>query len=174
MNTSNIVSPARTFKTLSSDDLRRCAPSIFAEHARPGVSTTRGYPIALAVERGLKLAESQRRLGAKVDHHVATLRQVAGDSERLPANASLWERVREVAIYEDETGYLGRATRDADGTIWLSEHNCAISGVSSPYPIACQEELELFGEVLGATVTRECHIASGGRSCTYRVEPLEG
>lgn len=94
-------------------------------------------------------------------------------AERLPAGASLWEKVREVAIYEDETGYLGRATRDADGTIRLSEHNCAISGVSGPYPIACEEELELFGEVLGARVTRECHIASGGRSCTYRVEPRD-
>jgi hypothetical protein len=32
------VAPARVFKALSSDDLRRCAPSVFAEHARPGVS----------------------------------------------------------------------------------------------------------------------------------------
>ena len=32
------VAPARVFKALSADDLRRCAPSIFAEHARPGVS----------------------------------------------------------------------------------------------------------------------------------------
>jgi predicted ArsR family transcriptional regulator len=94
-------------------------------------------------------------------------------AERLPAGASLWERVREVAIYEDETGYLGRATRDQAGTIWLSEHNCAISGVSGPYPIACEEELQLFGEVLGARVTRQCSIAAGDRSCTYRVEPLE-
>jgi hypothetical protein len=39
MDTSAIVSPARTFKALSSEDLRRCAPSIFAEHARPGVSS---------------------------------------------------------------------------------------------------------------------------------------
>jgi predicted ArsR family transcriptional regulator len=93
--------------------------------------------------------------------------------ERLPSSASLWDRVREVARYQDETGYLGRATRDQDGTIRLCLHNCAISGVSVPYPIACQEELELFGEALGATVTRECHIASGGRSCTYRVEPLD-
>ena len=94
-------------------------------------------------------------------------------TERLPVGASLWEKVREVAVYEDETGYLGRATRDPDGTIWLSEHNCAIFGVSSPYPIACEAELQLIGEVLDARVTRECHIASGGRSCTYRVEPLE-
>jgi predicted ArsR family transcriptional regulator len=94
-------------------------------------------------------------------------------ADRLLPGASLWEKVREVAAYEDETGYLGRATLDQDGTIRLSEHNCAISGVSSPYPIACEEELQLFGEILEAKVTRECHIPSGGRSCTYRVEPLE-
>jgi predicted ArsR family transcriptional regulator len=93
-------------------------------------------------------------------------------AERLSPDATLWERVREVASYQDETGYLGRAVRDADGTIRLCEHNCAISGVSVPYPIACDEELALFGEVLGAKVTRECHIPSGGRSCTYKVEPV--
>ena len=94
-------------------------------------------------------------------------------TDRLPSGASLWERVREVASYEDETGYLGRAARDSDGTIRLSLHNCAISGVSGPYPIACEEELQLLGEVLGAQVTRECHIPSGGRSCTYRVQPMD-
>jgi len=94
-------------------------------------------------------------------------------AERLPAGASLWERTREMAVYEDETGYLGRASIDPDGTIRLSEHNCAITGVSNPYPIACEEELRLISEVLGAKVTRECHIPSGGRSCTYRVEPIK-
>jgi hypothetical protein len=33
-----IVSPSRVFKALSSDDLRRSAPSVFADHPRPGVS----------------------------------------------------------------------------------------------------------------------------------------
>jgi predicted ArsR family transcriptional regulator len=92
-------------------------------------------------------------------------------AERLPRGASLWDRVREVAGYQDETGYLGRAERGPDGTIRLSEHNCAIYGVSGPYPIACRAELELLTNVLKARVTRECHIASGGRSCTYVVEP---
>jgi predicted ArsR family transcriptional regulator len=94
-------------------------------------------------------------------------------TERLPSGASLWERTREMAVYEDDTGYLGRASVDANGKILLSEHNCAISGVSNPYPIACEEELRLISEVLGAKVTRECHIPSGDRSCTYRVEPLD-
>ncbi len=93
-------------------------------------------------------------------------------AERLPSDATLWDRVREVASYLDETGYLGRAVHNPDGAIRLCEHNCAISGVSVPYPMACEEELALLGEVLGAKVTRELHIASGGRSCTYRVEPL--
>jgi len=53
-------------------------------------------------------------------------------SDRLPHDATLWERVREVASYQDETGYLGRAARDADGSIRLREHNCAIAGVSVP------------------------------------------
>ena len=94
-------------------------------------------------------------------------------SDRLPHDATLWERVREVASYQDETGYLGRAARDADGSIRLREHNCAIAGVSVPYPIACEEELALLSDVLDAKITRECHIASGGRSCTYKVEPLD-
>lgn len=42
MNTSDIVPTSSSrvaAKALSSEDLRRCAPSIFAEHARPGVSS---------------------------------------------------------------------------------------------------------------------------------------
>jgi predicted ArsR family transcriptional regulator len=93
--------------------------------------------------------------------------------DHLPPDATLWDRVREVASYEDETGYLGRATCDAAGTIRLHEHNCAISAISGEYQIACEEELQLLGEVLHARVTRESHIASGGRSCTYRIEPLD-
>jgi len=93
--------------------------------------------------------------------------------EHLPPHAALWEKVKEVASYQDETGYLGRATLEADGTIHLSEHNCAIFAVSGAYQIACVAELQLIAEVLGARVTRECHILTGGRSCTYRIEPAE-
>jgi hypothetical protein len=57
------------------------------KHAQPGVAAPRQYPIAFMVERGLKLAESQHRLGARVNQHVAALRQVAGELQRLPADA---------------------------------------------------------------------------------------
>jgi predicted ArsR family transcriptional regulator len=41
--------------------------------------------------------------------------------------------------------------------------------VSSEHAAACQAELDLFRDVLGADVQRESHIAAGDRCCTYRI-----
>ena len=56
-----------------------------------------------------------------------------------------------------------------DGTVRLQQCNCAIYGIASASSSPCEAELALFGEVLGAEVVRETHIASGDRSCTYRI-----
>jgi predicted ArsR family transcriptional regulator len=94
-------------------------------------------------------------------------------SERLPPGASLVERVRELAVIQDELGYLAEANVDADGVIRLREHNCAIYDVAKGAPAACMAEVELFREVLGAEVTREHHIAAGDRCCCYRIAERE-
>lgn len=88
---------------------------------------------------------------------------------RLPARASLADRVRELAVIQDELGYLAQAEINPDGTIRLVEHNCAILEVARGTARACEAELALFGEVLDADVVRESHIAAGDRCCTYRV-----
>ncbi len=90
-------------------------------------------------------------------------------AERLPPDAGLADRARELAVIQDEQGYLCAADVDPDGTIRLTEHNCAIFGVASGTPAACQAELDLFREILGAEVVRETHIAAGDRCCSYRV-----
>jgi predicted ArsR family transcriptional regulator len=99
------------------------------------------------------------------------------------SGAPLEDRVREVARFQDEQGYLcdcRRETRageelepiavDAHGVIRLREHNCAIYDVATATPAACRAEVQLFREVLGARVVRETHIAAGDRCCTYRIE----
>ena len=68
-----------------------------------------------------------------------------------------------------DQGYLADTVLGPDGTIRLREHNCAIYHIAEGSPAACQAELELFSEVLGADVVREQHIASGDRCCTYRI-----
>ncbi len=95
-------------------------------------------------------------------------------AERLTADASLTDRVRELATIQDELGYLAQIEVTPDGSIRLVEHNCAIFQVAKESERACQAELELFGEVLGADVVRISHIAAGDRCCTYRVVPRPG
>ena len=90
-------------------------------------------------------------------------------AERLPADASVVDRARELAVIQDEQGYLADALLGTDGTIRLREHNCAILDVARGESAACEAELEMFREVLGADVVRETHIASGDRCCTYRI-----
>ena len=89
--------------------------------------------------------------------------------DRVGANAPLVDRVRALAVLQDEQGYLADATLDPDGSIRLREHNCAILQVARGERAACDAELDLFREVLGADVVRETHIASGDRCCSYRV-----
>jgi predicted ArsR family transcriptional regulator len=110
-------------------------------------------------------AARRRQLGDRVRSQLA---------DRASEHAPLSERVMELAVIQAEQGYLSEASVDADGTIRLHEHNCAIYHVARANPAACQAELELFREVLGAEVVRETHIVSGDRCCTYRIAERPG
>jgi predicted ArsR family transcriptional regulator len=90
-------------------------------------------------------------------------------AENLTPEARLVDRARELAVIQDEQGYLAEATIGADGVIRLVERNCAIHRVAADNGAACQAELELFREILGPDVERETHIAAGDRCCTYRI-----
>jgi predicted ArsR family transcriptional regulator len=89
--------------------------------------------------------------------------------EAIGQDAPFLDRVRELAVIQDEQGYLCGAELSADGTIRLREHNCAIYHVAAGDPAPCEAELALFRDVLGADVVRETHIAAGDRCCTYRI-----
>ncbi|HEX5824137.1 MAG TPA: helix-turn-helix domain-containing protein [Candidatus Limnocylindrales bacterium] len=89
--------------------------------------------------------------------------------ERVGPGAPFLDRVRALAVLQDEQGYLADTVLEPDGSIRLREHNCAILDVARGQRAACDAELDLFREVLGADVIRESHIASGDRCCSYRV-----
>lgn len=88
---------------------------------------------------------------------------------RLGAEVPLADRARELAVVQDEQGYLAETIIGADGLIRLVERNCAIHRVVAGHAAACQAELDLFRELLGTDVERETHIASGDRCCSYRI-----
>ena len=121
----------------------------------------------MATELVEQVFQARRRiLGERIRARLAT---VLGPSPTLAA------RVRELAVIQDESGYLCRATPldGIDGPLELREANCAILGAAASHPAACRAEIQLFEEVLDARVTRISHIAAGDRCCTYRIEPRE-
>lgn len=102
----------------------------------------------------------RRQMGARIRERM---------TENLGPDATIVDRVRELAVIQDEQGYLAEADVDDAGAVRLTEHNCAIFQVAHGNPAACRAELELFRDVLGVSVVRESHIASGDRCCSYRV-----
>jgi predicted ArsR family transcriptional regulator len=105
-------------------------------------------------------AARRRQIGERMRRRLA---------DRLPESASLEDVVRELAVIQDDAGYIAEALVDDEGTIRLREHNCAIYQVSKGTRAACDAEIRLFREVLGVEVVRETHIAAGDRCCTYRI-----
>ncbi len=105
-------------------------------------------------------AARQRQIGDRIRRRMA---------EQLPEDASMADRVRVLAMLQDEAGYLAEAVVADDGSMRLREHNCAINKISQRTTAPCNAELALFKDVLGVDVERESHIATGDRCCTYVV-----
>src|SRR4051794_20357032 len=99
-------------------------------------------------------AARRRQIGSRIQRRM---------SERLADDSTVADRITELAVIQDEQGYLATAELDPAGTLHLVEHNCAIYDVAKGNPAACRAELDLFRDVLGASVVRESHIASGDR-----------
>ena len=101
-----------------------------------------------------RFAARRRQLGERMQQRLA---------ERLGPDASLGEAVRELAVFQDEQGYLCESDLGAGGVLWLRQFNCAIHHVARETPAACAAELALFREVLGAA--RRARVTHrGGRS----------
>ena len=167
--------------------------SVVRQAVRHGVGRPRHlYDVTAAAQRSLPanydglattLLESIADVGGDqlVEQVFQARRRILGDRIRarfataLGPSPTLAARVRELAVIQDESGYLCRATPldGIDGPLELREANCAILGAAAGHPAACRAEIQLFEEVLEARVTRISHIAAGDRSCTYRIEPRE-
>jgi predicted ArsR family transcriptional regulator len=105
-------------------------------------------------------AARRRQIGDRVRRRIA---------ERVGTDAPLADRVRELAVIQDELGYLAETSLDGDGSVRLRENNCAIFHVAGGGSVACQAELDLFRDILDADVQRETHIVAGDRCCSYRI-----
>lgn len=85
----------------------------------------------------------------------------------LPLN----QRAHRLAELLTSLGYMAEAPEE-DGAL-LREHNCAIRAVIERFPEICVAEKRFLEEVLGASVTRQTHIAAGANCCEYCIHPAD-
>ena len=118
----------------------------------------------------------QNSLGeAALDTIIAT-REAATTTAYQAAMAgaeTLADRVAALTRLRSAEGYMAEWREEADGTLLLIENHCPICAAATACQGFCRAELDEFRSVLGpgASVTREEHIVSGGRRCTYAIVP---
>lgn len=117
-------------------------------------------PIALSILRQIRELDGD----GKVERLFARrTRELAAQYKKALAGKSVEERFRELARIRDGEGYMA----GAEGRCLLERH-CPIAAVAREFPLVCKYEKLLFEAVLGTALERTDHLASGGRTCTYR------
>jgi predicted ArsR family transcriptional regulator len=93
----------------------------------------------------------------------------------VAACGDLQEQVAEVARLRDVAGYQAEWGPGEDGSLVLTENNCAIHRVAETHPAVCASELALLQRVLGpgVEVTRLAHAMAGDAVCAYCIRPRQ-
>lgn len=109
-------------------------------------------------------------LNKVIDKHSASQKQKYRDA--LTPLSSLQDKAVQLAEMRTAEGYMAEAKSDGDDWL-LIENHCPICSAANQCRRLCANELEVFTHALGETitVTREDHILSGARRCTYRLRP---
>ncbi|WP_108395894.1 helix-turn-helix transcriptional regulator [Devosia submarina] len=87
---------------------------------------------------------------------------------------SLRERVARLVQLRSAEGYMAAWHEQEDGSLLLVENHCPICAAATACQGFCRAELDVFSAVLGpdVSVTREEHIVSGGRRCSYAIREI--
>ncbi|UJW85624.1 transcriptional regulator [Devosia sp. SL43] len=88
---------------------------------------------------------------------------------------SLRDKVAALADLRTAEGYMADWREESDGSLVLIENHCPICAAATACQGFCRAELDVFRAVLGpnAEVTRDEHIVSGGRRCSYAIRETD-
>jgi predicted ArsR family transcriptional regulator len=115
-------------------------------------------------EEGIK-----RVISRCADQQIETYRS------RIPARASLQNRLRALISLRNEEGFMAEVQSQSDGSFLLIENHCPISAAVNVCPKLCDAEMEIFRTILGegVTIERAEHMMAVARRCVYRIRTAE-
>lgn len=79
------------------------------------------------------------------------------------------DKVRELAAFRDEGGYMADASRVGAKNGEVLEHNCPIYAIAEKYPEACQVEVGLFRKLLHEDVEATHRVVAGAPVCRFLI-----
>ena len=88
-------------------------------------------------------------------------------------DASLEEKLNELASIRTEEGYMAHISKEEDGYL-LVENHCPICDAAKSCQGFCKSELRTFQNVLGdqVAIERTSHILTGAKRCAYKITPI--
>lgn len=97
--------------------------------------------------------------------------QVRSYRSRMGDRAELRSRLEALAQLRCEEGYMAEVKTGDTGELLFVENHCPISCAAQSCSEFCDNELNMFREVLGdaAEIVRIEHMVHGSRRCVYRV-----
>jgi len=100
-----------------------------------------------------------------------TQQQIDNYRSRIPARASLQNRLKTLISIRNEEGYMAEVQRQPDGSFFLIENHCPVCAAAKVCPMLCDSELDIFRAILGESVVieRTEHMLAGARRCVYRI-----
>ena len=86
---------------------------------------------------------------------------------------TLMGRLEQLVELRRIDGYMADWKANEEGKYILTELNCPIQHVAAGCCQACEQDLQLFTDLLDAKVVRQDHLLQGDRACTYEIIPKE-
>lgn len=80
-------------------------------------------------------------------------------------------RLEQLVSLRRQDGYMAAYQVNEDGSFVLTELNCPIQQVAEGCCQACDQDLQLFVDLLDANVIRHDHLLQGDNACTYAIKP---
>jgi predicted ArsR family transcriptional regulator len=101
----------------------------------------------------------------------STQQQLEKYRSRIPAHASLENRLKTLICLRNEEGYMAEVLPQSDGSFILIQNHCPICTAASACAVLCDSELAIFQAILGEDVIieRTEHMLAGARRCVYQI-----
>ena len=97
----------------------------------------------------------------------------AAYQRRLAREPDIARKLTALADMRSAEGYMARVEALSDDDFLLVEDHCPICAAAMTCQGFCSIELAIFQDLLGPgwLIERQDHLLSGGRRCTYRINP---